>query len=146
MWEAILPALFHFVLLSSLSASFLLPLSPSIQAASFSLPHSGLPLLSALCKTAMPSPPFITSCSFTSLLPFPIQLSFLSARLGCPLLLPLRSPPFVPLHSLLHDHPKHSSLQCAPWGCSPTGWPHWMGWLIPVETWWDSLGWIGLSS
>lgn len=46
------------------------PLSLSIQAAPFSLPHSGLTLPSALCKTSMPSLPFIISCSFTSLLAF----------------------------------------------------------------------------
>lgn len=33
-------------------------------------PIQGLSLLSALCKSSMPSLPFITSCSFTSLLSF----------------------------------------------------------------------------
>lgn len=52
--------------LSHFSSLFPLPFKRHLSV----FPIQGLSLLSALCKTSMPSLPFITSCSFTSLLSF----------------------------------------------------------------------------
>lgn len=47
-------------------------------------PIQALSLLSALCKSSMPSLPFITSCSFTSLLSFPHSSGLPLTQAGLP--------------------------------------------------------------